>query len=65
MLVSPFTFYRGAAMIMAHDLAATQSREKRAGDRYRCSLDGALTQASQGLPPRRTMYGVRWWMTRP
>jgi hypothetical protein len=23
MLVSPFTFYRGAAMIMAHDLAAT------------------------------------------
>src|SRR5689334_1054253 len=23
MLISPFTFYRGAAMIMAHDLAAT------------------------------------------
>jgi len=26
MLVSPFTFYRGAALIMANDLAATRDR---------------------------------------
>ena len=39
MLVSPFTFYRGAAMIMAHDLAATP----RSGLTVQCCGDAHLS----------------------
>jgi uncharacterized protein (DUF2252 family) len=39
MLVSPFTFYRGAAMIMAHDLAATP----RSGLNVQCCGDAHLS----------------------
>ena len=38
MLVSPFTFYRGAAMIMAHDLASTP----RSGLTVQCCGDAHL-----------------------
>ena len=38
MLVSPFTFYRGAAAVMAHDLAATP----RAGLRVQLCGDAHL-----------------------
>jgi uncharacterized protein (DUF2252 family) len=39
MLISPFTFYRGAAMIMAHDLAATP----RSGLNVQCCGDAHLS----------------------
>src|SRR2546423_4364370 len=39
MLVSPFTFYRGAAMIMAHDLEATP----RSGLNVQCCGDAHLS----------------------
>jgi uncharacterized protein (DUF2252 family) len=39
MLVSPFTFYRGAAMVMAHDLAATP----RSGLSVQCCGDAHLS----------------------
>src|SRR5213595_2357901 len=39
MLVSPFTFYRGAARIMAHDLAPTP----RSGLRVQCCGDAHLS----------------------
>ena len=55
MLVSPFTFYRGAAMIMAHDLAATP----RSGLRVQCCGDAHLSNFGVfASPERRLMFDV-------
>jgi uncharacterized protein (DUF2252 family) len=55
MLVSPFTFYRGAAMIMAHDLAATP----RSSLNVQCCGDAHLS--NYGLfasPERRLVFDI-------
>jgi uncharacterized protein (DUF2252 family) len=55
MLVSPFTFYRGAARIMAHDLAATP----RSGLNVQCCGDAHLSNFGVfGSPERRLMFDV-------
>jgi uncharacterized protein (DUF2252 family) len=53
MLVSPFAFYRGAAMIMAHDLAATP----RSGLTVQCCGDAHLSNFGVfASPERRLMF---------
>jgi uncharacterized protein (DUF2252 family) len=55
MLVSPFTFYRGAAMIMAYDLAATP----RSGLTVQCCGDAHLSNFGVfASPERRLMFDV-------
>ena len=54
MLVSPFTFYRGAAMIMANDLAATP----RSGLTVQCCGDAHLSNFGVFASPERRV-GVR------
>ena len=55
MLVSPFTFYRGAAMIMAHDLAATP----RSGLRVQCCGDAHLSNFGVfASPERRLVFDI-------
>ena len=55
MLVSPFTFYRGAAMIMAHDLAATP----RSGLNVQCCGDAHLSNFGVfASPERRLMFDI-------
>ena len=55
MLVSPFTFYRGAALIMAHDLAATP----RSGLTVQCCGDAHLSNFGVfASPERRLMFDV-------
>ena len=55
MLVSPFTFYRGAAMIMAHDLAATP----RSGLSVQCCGDAHLSNFGVfASPERRLVFDV-------
>ena len=49
MLVSPFTFYRGVALIMANDLAATP----RSG--LTCRAAGMRTCRTSGCSPRRSV----------
>ena len=51
MLVSPFTFYRGAAMIMAHDLAATP----RSGLTVQCCGDAHLSNFGMFASPERRL----------
>ena len=51
MLVSPFTFYRGAAAIMAADLAATPT----SGIRVQCCGDAHLANFGGYESPERTM----------
>jgi uncharacterized protein (DUF2252 family) len=51
MLVSPFTFYRGAAMIMAHDLAATP----RSGLTVQCCGDAHLSNFGVFASPERQL----------
>ncbi len=51
MLVSPFTFYRGAAKIMAHDLAATP----RSGLNVQCCGDAHLSNFGTFASPERQM----------
>jgi uncharacterized protein (DUF2252 family) len=51
MLVSPFTFYRGAAKIMAHDLAATP----RSGLNVQCCGDAHLSNFGVFASPERTL----------
>jgi len=51
MLVSPFTFYRGAAMIMASDLAATP----RSGLMVQCCGDAHLSNFGVFASPERTL----------
>ena len=51
MLVSPFTFYRGAAAVMAHDLAATP----RAGLRVQLCGDAHLSNVGGYASPERTL----------
>jgi uncharacterized protein (DUF2252 family) len=51
MLVSPFTFYRGAAMIMAHDLAATP----RSGVTVQCCGDAHLSNFGAFASPERKL----------
>jgi uncharacterized protein (DUF2252 family) len=51
MLVSPFTFYRGAAMIMAEDLAATPS----SGLTVQCSGDAHLSNFGVFASPERRL----------
>src|SRR5664279_2223083 len=51
MLVSPFTFYRGAAMIMAHDLAATP----RSGLNVQCCGDAHLSNFGVFASPERRL----------
>ncbi len=51
MLVSPFTFYRGGAMIMAHDLAATP----RSGLTVQCCGDAHLSNFGVFASPERRM----------
>src|SRR5664279_2361876 len=51
MLVSPFTFYRGAAMIMAHDLAATP----RSGLHVQCCGDAHLSNFGVFASPERAL----------
>ncbi|MFZ0341428.1 MAG: DUF2252 domain-containing protein [Gaiellaceae bacterium] len=51
MLVSPFTFYRGAAAVMAHDLAATP----RAGLRVQLCGDAHLSNVGGFASPERTL----------
>jgi uncharacterized protein (DUF2252 family) len=51
MLVSPFTFYRGAAMIMAHDLAATP----RSGLPVQCCGDAHLSNFGVFASPERRL----------
>ena len=50
MLVSPFTFYRGAAAVMAHDLASTP----RAGLRAQLCGDAHLSNVGGFASPERT-----------
>ncbi|MFL5975926.1 MAG: DUF2252 domain-containing protein [Solirubrobacterales bacterium] len=53
MLVSPFTFYRGAALIMAHDLATTP----RSGLTVQCCGDAHLSNFGVfASPERRLMF---------
>ena len=55
MLVSPFTFYRGAALIMASDLAATP----RSGLQVQCCGDAHLSNFGVfASPERRLMFDV-------
>ena len=55
MLVSPFTFYRGAAMIMAHDLAATP----RSGLHVQCCGDAHLSNFGVfASPERRLVFDI-------
>jgi uncharacterized protein (DUF2252 family) len=55
MLVSPFTFYRGAATIMAHDLAATP----RSGLTVQCCGDAHLSNFGVfASPERRLVFDV-------
>ena len=55
MLVSPFTFYRGAALIMASDLAATP----RSGMTVQCCGDAHLSNFGVfASPERRLMFDV-------
>src|SRR4051794_17360031 len=55
MLVSPFTFYRGAAMIMAHDLAATP----RSGLTVQSCGDAHLSNFGVfASPERRLMFDI-------
>ena len=55
MLVSPFTFYRGAAMIMAHDLAGTP----RSGLTVQCCGDAHLSNFGVfASPERRLVFDV-------
>jgi uncharacterized protein (DUF2252 family) len=55
MLVSPFTFYRGAAMIMAHDLSATP----RSGLTVQCCGDAHLSNFGVfASPERRLMFDL-------
>ena len=55
MLVSPFTFYRGAAMIMAHDLAMTP----RSGLTVQCCGDAHLSNFGVfASPERRLVFDV-------
>jgi Uncharacterized protein conserved in bacteria (DUF2252) len=55
MLVSPFTFYRGAAMIMAHDLEATP----RSGLTVQCCGDAHLSNfGAFASPERRLVFDV-------
>jgi uncharacterized protein (DUF2252 family) len=51
MLVSPFTFYRGAAAVMAHDLASTP----RAGLRAQLCGDAHLSNVGGFASPERTL----------
>jgi uncharacterized protein (DUF2252 family) len=51
MLVSPFTFYRGAASIMAHDLAATP----RSGLTVQCCGDAHLSNFGVFASPERVL----------
>src|SRR5436309_4655621 len=51
MLVSPFTFYRGAAMIMAHDLGATP----RSGFTVQCCGDAHLSNFGVFASPERRL----------
>ena len=51
MLVSPFTFYRGAASIMAHDLAATP----RSGLHVQCCGDAHLSNFGVFASPERAL----------
>ena len=55
MLVSPFTFYRGAALIMAEDLAATPM----SGLLVQCCGDAHLSNFGVfGSPERRLMFDI-------
>jgi uncharacterized protein (DUF2252 family) len=55
MLVSPFAFYRGAAMIMAHDLAKTP----RSGLTVQCCGDAHLSNfGAFASPERRLVFDV-------
>jgi uncharacterized protein (DUF2252 family) len=55
MLVSPFTFYRGAATIMAHDLAATP----RSGLMVQCCGDAHLSNfGAFASPERRLVFDI-------
>ncbi len=55
MLVSPFTFYRGAAKIMAHDLAATP----RSGLQVQCCGDAHLSNFGVfASPERRLVFDI-------
>ena len=55
MLVSPFTFYRGAALIMADDLAAT----RRSGLQVQCCGDAHLSNFGVfASPERRLMFDL-------
>ena len=55
MLVSPFTFYRGAALIMAHDLAGTP----RSGLNVQCCGDAHLSNFGVfASPERRLVFDV-------
>jgi len=55
MLVSPFTFYRGAARIMAHDLAATP----RFGLQVQCCGDAHLSNFGVfASPERRLVFDI-------
>ena len=55
MLVSPFTFYRGAARIMAHDLAATP----RSGLQVQCCGDAHLSNFGVfASPERRLVFDI-------
>src|SRR5256885_1893322 len=55
MLVSPFTFYRGAAAIMAHDLAGTP----RSGLNVQCCGDAHLSNLGVfGSPERRLVFDL-------
>ena len=51
MLVSPFTFYRGAAMIMAHDLGSTP----RSGLTVQCCGDAHLSNFGVFASPERAL----------
>jgi uncharacterized protein (DUF2252 family) len=55
MLVSPFTFYRGAAMIMAHDLSTTP----RSGLNVQCCGDAHLSNFGVfASPERRLVFDI-------
>src|SRR5205807_3131166 len=55
MLVSPFTFYRGAAMIMAHDLAETPN----SGLTVQCCGDAHLSNFGVfASPERRLVFDI-------
>src|SRR5436190_18235336 len=55
MLVSPFTFYRGAARIMAHDLAGTP----RSGLNVQCCGDAHLSNFGVfASPERRLVFDI-------